>query len=66
MASRAPRRSELSQRMPTNQSTNTGSTSHAGEKTAALHVRPAAISDVPTILHLLEIYSAQGNLLPRT
>ena len=32
----------------------------------ALHVRPAAISDVPTILHLLEIYSAQGNLLPRT
>ena len=33
---------------------------------AALHVRPAAISDVPTILHLLEIYSAQGNLLPRT
>jgi len=33
---------------------------------AALHVRPAAIGDVPTILHLLEIYSAQGNLLPRT
>ncbi|MEK7697356.1 MAG: N-acetyltransferase [Pseudomonadota bacterium] len=32
----------------------------------ALHVRPAAIGDVPTILHLLEIYSAQGNLLPRT
>ena len=33
---------------------------------AALHIRPAAIGDVPTIHHLLEIYSAQGNLLPRT
>ncbi len=33
---------------------------------AALHIRPAAIGDVPAILHLLEIYSAQGNLLPRT
>ena len=33
---------------------------------AALYIRPAAIGDVPTILHLLEIYSAQGNLLPRT
>ncbi len=33
---------------------------------ATLRVRPAAIGDVPTILHLLEIYSAQGNLLPRT
>jgi amino-acid N-acetyltransferase len=32
----------------------------------ALHIRPAAISDVPVILHLLEIYSAQGNLLPRS
>jgi len=29
-------------------------------------VRPAAIGDVPTIHHLLEIYAAQGNLLPRT
>jgi amino-acid N-acetyltransferase len=30
------------------------------------HVRPAAIHDVPEIHHLLEIYSAQGNLLPRS
>jgi amino-acid N-acetyltransferase len=30
------------------------------------HVRPAAIGDVPTIHHLLEIYAAKGNLLPRT
>jgi len=29
-------------------------------------IRPAAISDVPYIHHLLEIYAAQGNLLPRT
>lgn len=29
-------------------------------------VRPAAIHDVPEIHHLLEIYAAQGNLLPRT
>ena len=29
-------------------------------------VRPAAIGDVPTIQHLLEIYAAKGNLLPRT
>ena len=29
-------------------------------------IRPAAISDVPTIHHLLEIYAAKGNLLPRT
>jgi len=29
-------------------------------------VRPAAIGDVPTIHHLLEIYAAKGNLLPRT
>jgi amino-acid N-acetyltransferase len=29
-------------------------------------VRPAAIGDVPYIHHLLEIYAAQGNLLPRT
>lgn len=29
-------------------------------------IRAAAISDVPTIHHLLEIYAAKGNLLPRT
>ena len=29
-------------------------------------VRPAAIDDVPYIHHLLEIYAAQGNLLPRS
>lgn len=29
-------------------------------------LRPAAIGDVPYIHHLLEIYAAQGNLLPRT
>ena len=29
-------------------------------------IRPAAIDDVPYIHHLLEIYAAQGNLLPRT
>lgn len=29
-------------------------------------VRPAAIGDVPEIHHLLDIYAAQGNLLPRT
>jgi len=29
-------------------------------------VRPAAIGDVPVIHHLLEIYAAKGNLLPRT
>jgi amino-acid N-acetyltransferase len=29
-------------------------------------IRPAAIGDVPTIHHLLEIYAAKGNLLPRT
>ena len=32
----------------------------------AARVRPAAIHDVPEIHHLLEIYSAQGNLLPRS
>ncbi|OGI40952.1 MAG: GNAT family N-acetyltransferase [Candidatus Muproteobacteria bacterium RBG_16_64_10] len=31
-----------------------------------MHIRPAAIGDVPYVHHLLEIYSAQGNLLPRT
>ena len=29
-------------------------------------IRAAAIDDVPYIHHLLEIYAAQGNLLPRT
>jgi len=29
-------------------------------------VRPAAIGDVQTIHHLLELYAAKGNLLPRT
>ncbi|MHB1511840.1 MAG: N-acetyltransferase [Acidiferrobacter sp.] len=29
-------------------------------------VRPARIADVPIIHHLLEIYAAKGNLLPRT
>jgi N-acetylglutamate synthase-like GNAT family acetyltransferase len=29
-------------------------------------VRQAAIGDVPTIHHLLEIYASKGNLLPRT
>ena len=29
-------------------------------------IRPAAIGDVPIIHHLLEIYAAKGNLLPRT
>jgi amino-acid N-acetyltransferase len=33
---------------------------------AAPVIRPAAIGDVPYIHHLLEIYAAQGNLLPRT
>jgi len=33
---------------------------------AAPTIRPAAIGDVPYIHHLLEIYAAQGNLLPRT
>jgi amino-acid N-acetyltransferase len=33
---------------------------------AAPIIRPAAIGDVPTIHHLLEIYAAKGNLLPRT
>lgn len=35
-------------------------------ESAAPIIRPAAIGDVPYIHHLLEIYSAQGNLLPRT
>jgi amino-acid N-acetyltransferase len=36
------------------------------QATAGLRVRPAAIGDVPEIHHLLDIYAAQGNLLPRT
>ncbi len=39
--------------------------SRAAEHPAPM-VRPAEIHDVPEIHHLLEIYSAQGNLLPRT
>jgi len=35
-------------------------------KSAAPAIRPASIGDVPYIHHLLEIYAAQGNLLPRT
>jgi amino-acid N-acetyltransferase len=35
-------------------------------ESAAPLIRPAAIGDVPYIHHLLEIYAAQGNLLPRT
>ena len=35
-------------------------------ESAAPVVRPAAIGDVPYIHHLLEVYAAQGNLLPRT
>ncbi len=34
--------------------------------TAGMRVRPASIGDVPEIHHLLDIYAAQGNLLPRT
>ncbi|MHB8345796.1 MAG: N-acetyltransferase [Acidiferrobacterales bacterium] len=30
------------------------------------NIRAAAIADVPTIHHLLEIYASKGNLLPRT
>jgi amino-acid N-acetyltransferase len=33
---------------------------------AAPGVRPAAIGDVPEIHHLIEIYAASGNLLPRS
>lgn len=33
---------------------------------ATPQVRPAAIGDVPTLHHLLEIYASKGNLLPRT
>ena len=31
----------------------------------APHIRPAAISDVPHIHEMLEIYASQGELLPR-
>jgi amino-acid N-acetyltransferase len=33
---------------------------------ATTAIRPAAIGDVPAIHALLEVYAAQGNLLPRT
>jgi amino-acid N-acetyltransferase len=39
---------------------------HRADAGAAATIRPAAIGDVPYIHHLLEIYAAQGNLLPRT
>ena len=56
--------------MAIKQSMNSGSTSHAGANRAIVPatpvVRPAAIGDVPYIHHLLEVYAAQGNLLPRT
>ncbi|MBI3777606.1 MAG: N-acetyltransferase [Gammaproteobacteria bacterium] len=49
---------------------SSGTASHAGATRAVASiapiVRPAAIGDVPYIHHLLEIYAAQGNLLPRT
>ncbi len=35
-------------------------------KIATPNVRQAQIRDVPTIHHLLELYAAKGNLLPRT
>ena len=35
-------------------------------QSAVSTIRPAAIGDVPYIHHLIEIYAAQGNLLPRT
>lgn len=47
---------------------SSGIASHAGARPVRpqVRVRPAAIGDVPYIHHLLEIYAAQGNLLPRT
>lgn len=38
----------------------------AVHSTVPPQVRPAAIGDVPTLHHLLEIYASKGNLLPRT
>jgi amino-acid N-acetyltransferase len=52
--------------MPIKQPMSNGTASHAGAKALQPLVRPAAIGDVPAIHHLLEIYAAQGNLLPRT
>mgnify|MGYP001563784685 FL=1 len=56
--------------MPIKKPMSSGAASHAGATRAAQNVvpiiRPAAINDVPYIHHLLEIYAAQGNLLPRT
>jgi len=52
------------------QPTSSGTASRAGAtlalESATPVVRPAAIGDVPYIHHLLEVYAAQGNLLPRT
>ena len=49
---------------------SSGAAPHAGATRAVASVtpiiRPAAIHDVPEIHHLLEIYAAQGNLLPRS
>ena len=49
---------------------SSGTAVHAGAnravESATPVIRPAAIGDVPYIHHLLEIYAAQGNLLPRT
>jgi len=56
--------------MPIKKPMSSGAASHAGATravgSAATIVRPAAIDDVPYIHHLLDIYAAQGNLLPRT
>ena len=56
--------------MPIKQPKSSGTASNAGATRAVASVtpitRPAAIGDVPYIHHLLEIYAAQGNLLPRT
>lgn len=56
--------------MPIKQPMSSGTALHAGAKRATERatptVRPAAIGDVPYIHHLLELYAAQGNLLPRT
>lgn len=47
--------------------TDLTSTSERGPLTTeSISVRPAAIHDVPEIHDLLELYAAQGNLLPRT
>ncbi len=51
--------------MPIKKTMSSGIASRAVASIAPV-VRPAAIGDVPYIHHLLEIYAAQGNLLPRT